>query len=153
MSEVWTRWESQVIDGGFPLRRFLGASDHSAVFLTEYKGRGLTNAAIKLVPAHPAHSDAQLSRWKTATTLSHEHLLPAFESGRCQLGGHPFLYLVMEYAEENLSQVLPQRPLTADETLAMLEPILQGLAYLHGRGLSQGQLKPPNILVVGDQVK
>ncbi|HEY3786898.1 MAG TPA: protein kinase [Steroidobacteraceae bacterium] len=153
MSEVWTKWESQVINGAFPLRRFLGASDHSAVFLTEHKSRGLTDAAIKLVPAHPAHSDAQLSRWKTAATVSHEHLLRAFDCGRCQLGGHPFLYLLMEYAEENLAQVLPQRRLTAEEARGLLEPTLQGLAYLHGRGLAHGQIKPPNILVMGDQVK
>ncbi|HZO24238.1 MAG TPA: protein kinase [Steroidobacteraceae bacterium] len=153
MSEVWTKWQNQIINGTFPLRRFLGASDHSAVFLTEHKARGLADAAIKLVPAHPAHSDAHLARWKTAAALSHAHLLRAFDSGRCQLGGHPFLFLVMEYAEENLSQVLPRRPLTTDEVRGLLQPTLEALAYLHGQGLAHGQVKPPNILVVGDQVK
>ena len=36
MSEVWTRLEGQVVNGAFPLRRYLGSSDHSGVFLTEY---------------------------------------------------------------------------------------------------------------------
>lgn len=66
MAEVWTEWEGQVINGVFPLRRFLGASDHSAVFLTEYKAQNLPNAALKLVPAIPALAQAQLSRWTTA---------------------------------------------------------------------------------------
>jgi TonB family protein len=35
----------------------------------------------------------------------------------------------------------------------MLQPILDALAFLHGRSMLQGQLKPSNILVVGDQLK
>jgi len=61
MTEVWTKWESQIINGVFPLRRFLGRSDHSVVFLTEYKAQNLPNAAIKLVPADPVLTEAQLS--------------------------------------------------------------------------------------------
>jgi hypothetical protein len=50
-AEVWTEWESRVVNGVFPLRRFLGRSNHSAVFLTEYKAENLPNVAIKFVPA------------------------------------------------------------------------------------------------------
>jgi TonB family protein len=35
----------------------------------------------------------------------------------------------------------------------MLRPTLDALAFLHGRNLVHGQLKPPNILVVDDQLK
>ena len=35
----------------------------------------------------------------------------------------------------------------------MLFPILSALGFLHGKQLVQGQLKPPNILVIGDQLK
>jgi serine/threonine protein kinase len=35
----------------------------------------------------------------------------------------------------------------------MLFPTLDALAFLHGRNVLQGQLKPANILVVGDQLK
>ena len=48
MTEVWTKWEGRVINGVFPLRRFLGGSDHSGVFLTGYLAQGLPNAALKL---------------------------------------------------------------------------------------------------------
>jgi len=44
MSEIWAKWEGQIINGVFPLRRFLGGSDHSGVFLTESKARNLPNA-------------------------------------------------------------------------------------------------------------
>jgi len=153
MTEIWAKWEGQVISGVFPLRRFLSASDHSAVFLTEYKAQNLPDAALKLVPAIPTLAQAQLSHWTTATTLTHPHLIRLLEAGRCQLGGLQFLFVVMEYAEQTLSQIIPQRALTPDEVREMLLPTLNALAFLHRKNLVQGQLKPSNILVVNDQLK
>jgi TonB family protein len=153
MTEVWTKWEGQVINGVFPLRRFLSASDHSAVFLTEYRAQNLPNAALKLVPAIPALAQAQLSNWTTAATLAHPHLIRLFEAGRCQLGDLQFLFVVMEYAEQTLSQILPHRALTPGEVREMLPPTLSALAFLHSKNLVHGQLKPSNMLAVNDQLK
>jgi Protein kinase domain len=152
-TEIWTKWESQVINGLFPLRRFLGRSNHSVVFLTEFRAQNLPNAAIKIIPADPMLAETQLARWQAAAGLTHPHLLRILESGRCKLGGHPFLFVITEYAEQNLAQILPHRGLTADETREMLGPALDALAYLHGKNLVQGQLKPSNFLVVNDQLK
>jgi TonB family protein len=153
MTEDWTKWEGLVIDRVFPLRRFLGRSNHSVVFLTEHAAHNLPDAAIKLIPADPAMEEAQLSRWRIAAALSHPHLIRIFDSGRCRLGGHPFLFVVMEYAEQTLAQILPHRALTSDEAREMLLPTLDALAFLHGKNLVHGQLKPPNVLVVDDRVK
>jgi len=153
MTEDWTKWEGLLIDGAFPLRRFMGKSDHSVVFLTEHRAHNLPDAAIKLIPADPVLAEAQLACWTIAGALSHPHLIRIFGSGRCRLGGHPFLYVVMEYADQTLAQLLPHRALTPDEARELLLPALDGLAFLHGKNLVQGQLKPPNVLVVDDQVK
>ncbi|HWS70278.1 MAG TPA: TonB family protein [Steroidobacteraceae bacterium] len=153
MTEVWTKWEGQVINGVFPLRRLLSASDHSAVFLTEYKAQSLPDAALKLVPAIPALAQAQLSHWTTAATFAHPHLIRLFEAGRCQLGGLQFLFVVMEYAEQTLSQILAQRALTSGEVREMLPPTLSALAFLHSKNLVHGRLKPSNILAVNDQLR
>jgi serine/threonine protein kinase len=151
--EIWTKWESQIVNGLFPLRRFLGRSNHSVVFLTEFRAQNLPKAAIKLVPADPAVDESQLARWQRIAALSHPHLIRILDSGRCMLGGHPFLFVVMEYAEQTLAQILPHRPLTPDEVREMLIPTLDALAYLHRKNLVQGQLKPVNFLVVNDQLK
>jgi TonB family protein len=153
MSDVWTTWENQVVNGAFPLRRFLGSSDHSVVFLTEHAALGITDAAIKFVPADPLRAEAQLSRWRVAAALPHPHLVRILDTGRCQLGGHPFLFAVMEYADQTLAQVLTHRPLTPEEVREIMPPTLGALAFLHGRHLVQGQLKPPNFLVINDQLK
>jgi serine/threonine protein kinase len=152
VSDVWTRWQGHVINGVFPLGRFLGCSDHSGVFLTRSAARPV-EVAIKLVPTNRALAESQLPRWKRAGTLAHPHLLRLFEFGGCQLDGLPYLYAVMEYADQTLAQLLLHRVLTEDEAREMLTPTLDALAFLHGRNLVQGQLKPTNILVVGDQLK
>jgi hypothetical protein len=152
MSEVWTRWQGHLINGVFPLGRYLGCSDHSGVFLTQSPARG-AELAIKLVPTNRTLAEAQLPRWKRAGALAHPHLLRLLEWGGCQLDGLPYLYTVMEYADQTLAQLLLSRALTVDEVQEMLLPTLDALAFLHTRGLVQGQLKPTNILVVGDQLK
>ncbi|MFI5106145.1 MAG: serine/threonine protein kinase, partial [Terriglobales bacterium] len=108
---------------------------------------------IKLYPADSACADLQLSSWESAAQLSHPNLLRLHRSGRCRIDGNDLLYLVMEYAEEDLSQILPQRALTMEETRDMLGPVLDALQYLHGKGFIHGDLKPANILASGDHLK
>src|SRR5713101_2250493 len=116
MTKDWKQWEGQVVNGEFHLRQYVGGSDHSAVFLTERGEREPHKAAIKLIAADPDNSELQLSRWSRAARLSHPHLIRLFQMGRCQLDNTRLLYIVMEYAEEDLSQILPQRPLTPAES-------------------------------------
>jgi eukaryotic-like serine/threonine-protein kinase len=151
-NEVWTRLQGHVVNGVFPLGRYLGCSDHSGVFLTRSAGHP-AEVAIKLVPTNRALAESQLPRWKRAGALAHPHLLRLFEWGGCQLEGLPYLYVVMEYADQTLAQLLQHRPLTEDEAREMLSPVLDVLEFLHSRGLVQGQLKPTNLLVVGEQLK
>jgi TonB family protein len=150
IAEFSGEWEGRTIDSAFPLRQFLGAGENSAVFLTTYDARP---AVIKLVSTEPQRADAQLCRWRAASKLSHPNLIRIFSTGRCELDGIALLYVVMEHAEENLSQVLPDRALTAAETRAMLEPTLAALDYIHRQGFVHSHLKPSNIMAVDDQVK
>ena len=152
MSDVWKQWQGQVVDGKFPLRQYLGGSEYGAVFATE-RGEPTQRAAIKFIQVDEAEGELQLSRWKRAAQLSHPHLLRVFESGRCRLGDFNLLYAVMEFAEENLAQFLPHRPLTPAEARDVLAPALDGLAYLHGEGLIHGHVRPSNIMAIEDCLK
>ena len=51
-AQDWSEWEGQIIDGKFPLLRYLGCADRNAVFLTERSEGEPRTAAIKLVPAN-----------------------------------------------------------------------------------------------------
>ncbi|TLY71579.1 MAG: hypothetical protein E6K46_06115 [Gammaproteobacteria bacterium] len=152
MSEAWAKWEGRLI-GAFPLRRYLGSSDHSGVFLTEIEGREPSRVALKVVPALATLVESQLSNWNDAANLSHPHLVRLLGTGRFQLDGLTHLYVVMELADQNLAQLLTQRALTEDEAREMLRSTLSALAFLHDRNLVHRQLKPANMLAVGDQLK
>jgi TonB family protein len=153
MSDSWKDCEGQVIDGKFPLVQHLGGSDHSVVFLTQRGKSSPEKAAIKFVQADPTNAELQLSRWEQAAQISHPNLIKLLETGRCHLAGMDLLYVVMEYAPENLAQFLPERALSPAETRDMLEPFLETLTNLHRRGFVHGRIKPGNIHAIDDQLK
>lgn len=146
------QWEGRTIAGKFPLRQYLGASNRSAVFATEWRDDLSRKAVIKLIAAGP-HADVQETRLKLASKLSHPHLLQIFETGTWELADEQFLYVVTEFADEALSQILPERALTPAEAREMTKPLLEALSYLHENGFAHGRLRPSNILVVGEQLK
>ncbi|HMK21231.1 MAG TPA: protein kinase [Terriglobales bacterium] len=152
MTDAWKQWEGHVVDGRFPLRDFQGSTDHSAVFVTSY-GAIQEKVALKLLPLPPAGEQPFLTRWERTAKLAHPHLLRLLAWGTCRLSDTQFLYVVTEFAEENLAQILPSRALTAQETEFMLRSTLEVLGYLHGAGLVHAGLKPANLMAVGDDLK
>jgi TonB family protein len=151
--EVWEAWEGQWVGGKYPLRVWLGGSEQSAVFATEIPGQKSQKAAVKLIPADVPQAVDALSRWDRAAKLSHPNLLRVLGMGRCQLGDAQLLYVVLEHAEEDLSQILPTRALTPEETTELLLPTLDVLSYLHKQGFVHGHIQPSNLMAAGNQLK
>jgi len=152
-TELRKNWEGRVVDEQFPLRQWLGGSDHSDVFLTQRTGTGSQKAVIKLIRTEGLDEAAQLSRWASAAKLSHPHLLRLFECGRCMIDGTRLLYVVMEFADENLAEILPLRALSPSEVSELLRPTAEALAYLHGSGFAHGRIRPSNIMAIDNRVK
>src|SRR3984893_4419013 len=153
MPEAWKQWEDRIVNEEFPLLRYLGGSEHSAVFLTKRADREPQEVAIKLILANAENPELQLSWWELAAKLSHPHLLRLFQRGRCKMDGVELLYVVTEYAEESLAQILPYRSLTSAEARDMLQSVVDTLAYIHAKGFVHGHIKPANVMAVGDQIK
>lgn len=168
MNATRKKFEGQITDGKFALLEYLGGSEHSSVYRTERvlpasaPAPGASapaavpareKAAIKLVAAKAGSAESQLARWRQAEKLSHPNLVKVFESGQCRVRDEDFIYVVQELADEDLSQILPQRALTPEETRAMLAPALDALAYLHGKGCVHAHLRPSNIMALGNEVK
>jgi serine/threonine protein kinase len=153
MTEAATKWVGQVIDGKFRLGEFVGGDDDSAVFLTDYDSPDVRKAAIKLVQADSPEAEGLLARWRHAAKLSHPHMIRLLDMGRGELDGAAVLYVVMEYAEENLSSVIARRPLAAAEARAILGPVVDALAYVHNKGFVHCRIKPANIMAENDRLK
>ena len=141
------------VDGKFPLLQQLGGTEWSAAYLTELGEPRAQKAAIKIFSFDSVDAGVTMARWEMARTLSHPHLMPLIHAGRCEFEGEDLFYVVTEYANELLSQILPERPLSPEEGREMLVPVLGALSYLHERSLTHGHLRPTNIMVVNDQLK
>jgi TonB family protein len=145
--------QGAIVDGKYDLRQYLGGSDRGPVFLTEFGNLRRQDAAIKLVRVRPGSAELQLSRWRLAANLSHPNLTKIFDMGRCELENSPMLYVVMEQAQENVAEIIPERALTPEEVREMLAPLLDALTYMHSKGFVHSRIRPSNIMAVGEQLK
>ncbi|HLY41487.1 MAG TPA: TonB family protein [Terracidiphilus sp.] len=136
-------WVGRVINGEYPLLEWLGGSNGTGLFVTGLGGS--QRAVIRLFQGS--------AREAANPNLSHPHLAAVLAAGEAQVDGGQIGYVVTEYAEEVLSQILPERALSADETREMLAPVLDALGYLHGKGFVHGHLKPAHILVIRENLK
>jgi TonB family protein len=147
-------WEGKVVEGKYPLLELLGSSARGPVFRTELKlSNGSQRAAIKLIPTTPENVEPQLSLLRSTMELAHPNLINILEVGQCQIKGGSAIYVVMEYADENLAQVLRSRALTASEAGQMLPPLVEVLSYLHRKGFVHGRIQPSHIMAVGETLK
>jgi TonB family protein len=153
MSDIWKRCEGQVVDNQFPLLQFLGNTKHSAVFLTSIGPGEARKAAIKFISADIPAPEEQLGVWSQAAQLDHPNILRIFHSGRWRIAGLDILYIVTEYAAEDLSQFLPNSALTVEETHDLLHPLVDALEYLHGKGIAHSHVKPSNLMAINEQLK
>lgn len=141
-----------VIDGQFPLQRWLGGVEETGVFLTRMGDGQAQNAAIKIIPAAIADGEAVLNQWVGSKRLIHHSLIKLFHAGRCRMDDCDLLYSVTDLADEILAEVLLVRPLTPLEVREMLDPLLDALSWLHNQGLVHGGLKPSNVMVVNERI-
>ena len=149
---VRPEWVGSFADDRFPLLQWLGGSENAGVFLTELSEQA-QKAVIKLIPADAEDAEAREAAWTAAEALSHPNLMKVYTHGRCQIDDVHCFYVVTEFADEVLADVLSERPLTLQETRDMLGPALDALSYLHAKGLVHGRLNPSNIMAAGDSLK
>ena len=153
MTRDWKQWEGQIVNGTFPLRQYLGGSEHSAVFLTERRGgnrkgpRSNSFWLIRRPPASNCHAGKPLRNCPIPTCSGFSKREAANWTKLV------LLYVVMEYAEDNLAQILPHRALTPEEVRDLLEPALDALTFIHGKSLVHSRLKPSNVMAAQDQLK
>jgi serine/threonine protein kinase len=76
-----------------------------------------------------------------------------YAAGRTRLDGLPLVYAVSKQPDENLGEVIQERPLTNEEARVVLDALLSCVAYLHQHRLVHGHIAPRNIVAVGDRVK
>ncbi|MFD2610590.1 serine/threonine-protein kinase [Deinococcus taklimakanensis] len=135
-----------VVGNGVRLVRVIGRGSRSVVYF------GVDSAgqprAVKIFPEHLAgHADREQEH---ASGLDHPRLARVL--GRTEVEGHPALIGTLARGEVMFTRYRT-RPATQHERrpfLLTLAHVLDGLSYLHSRGLVHRDIKPENILVEED---
>ncbi|MET1020710.1 MAG: serine/threonine-protein kinase [Arthrobacter sp.] len=142
---------------GYAVVRELGRGSSGVVWLVteEFTQRDFALKSFKpqerdspaAIPGAGDAEDSVRREIRTLSVLDHEHLVKAHKVVRPD-GAGGRLGLIMDYAAGgSLGQLMASREkLGAGETVTVLTPIAQALAYLHGQGFTHGDLSPGNVL-------
>ncbi|MFJ5957882.1 Stk1 family PASTA domain-containing Ser/Thr kinase [Paenarthrobacter sp. NPDC092416] len=139
------------VDGRYDVRSRLARGGMSTVYLATDQ-RLERDVALKVLHPHLANDQTFLERLsreaKAAASLSHPHIVGVLDQGE---DGH-IAYLVMEYVKgHTLRDVLnEQGALPPRLALALIDPVIEGLAAAHGSGLIHRDIKPENVLIADD---
>lgn len=139
---------------GYVIKRKLGEGGFGAVYLAE-RTRTKTAAAVKVMLSRIAVEQEAQDKFQheiqLMKDLEHPNLVRLFDHGAA---GSAF-YFIMEFCEAGSVANLLQRrggKLGLDEATPLILQSLEGLAFVHSKGLVHRDLKPENILLCGEKL-
>ncbi len=152
MPSSGTEPSGPVIPGFVPVRE-LGSGGSATVWLATELRSG-SNFAVKCLGRKPeasapgAATSSMLREVRLLSRLDHDHLVKV--RGVVELAGSfaGGVGVVMDYAPGgSLGQLVSSRGrLGVGETVTILTPLAQALAYLHGQGMTHSDVSPGNVL-------
>ena len=136
--------------GDFELLEEIGRGGMGVVYRA-YQASLDRTVALKMIPNAAFAASTDLARLRgealAAARLNHPNIVPVYEVG--EHNGQP--WFSMQFVEgDTLSDRLADGPMSADEAVALLIPIVEAIGSAHRAGVLHRDLKPSNILLTED---
>ncbi len=144
----------ELIDNRYQLQRLIAAGGMASIYVG-MDTRLDRQVAVKIMHPHLANDEEFVNRFireaKAAAALSHPNIVAIQDQGWNE-GGSPAVFIVMEYIDGfTLRELLHDRgPLSSDDLLRYMIPIVSALATAHKSGIVHRDIKPENILISKD---
>jgi hypothetical protein len=104
------------------------------------------SVALKYIPlADETQRERCRREARTAANLSHAHIVPIYDAAQTDEAA----YIVMELLTGGTLRQRLTAPLTWQESVSLLLPLCDALAYAHELGVIHRDIKPENILFAG----
>ncbi len=134
--------------GRYPLCGRIGDGGFGDLYFSIDAGNGRPVAVKVLRTDHPEHTRRFHREVELLISLNHRHVVQVLD--RFEEGGKPVY--VMEYLSgRTLEDVLTRLPVSA--LLAVVSDLLDGLAFIHERGVIHRDLKPANVFLADDSTR
>lgn len=141
----------RVIDGRYRILSHLADGGMASVYVA-LDGRLDREVALKIMRPGLATDAVFVERFRaearSAARLNHPNVVAVFDQG--EDSGEVFLAMELIEGKTLRDVIHEEAPLTARESLAILEPILLALRAAHAAGMIHRDVKPENVIVRRD---
>ncbi|HJU69936.1 MAG TPA: serine/threonine-protein kinase, partial [Gemmatimonadaceae bacterium] len=138
------------LSDAYHLERELGGGGMSRVFLAEERALGRRVVVKVLSPDLAAGVNFDRFRREILLTarLQHPHIVPVFAAGETE--GLPYYTMPFVEGESLRVRLMRTGAMPVALTVSILRDVARALDFAHGKGVVHRDIKPDNILLVGN---
>jgi serine/threonine protein kinase/tetratricopeptide (TPR) repeat protein len=138
------------LSGSYTLDRELGGGGMSRVFLAEERALGRRVVVKVLLPELAAGVSAERFRREILLTarLQHPHIVPIFSAG--ETDGLPYYTMPFVEGESLRVRLMRVGAMPIATAVSILRDVARALEFAHAKGIVHRDIKPDNILLVGN---
>ncbi len=147
---LWNDYEGKTLAGAYLIEKLLSTEGRNACFATH--DRSGRPAVLRLTEALNDQRE-MYARYGAIQSVGQPNLVTIQDFGEAEIEGIPLIYLVTEATDENLAEIVQERPLSIEETGAITLSLVAAVEALHARSLVHGYVQPASVFAVGRVVK